>query len=353
MPRAIRGVLIECDPSIKSIIVSIDSANHDYIIEDLDDERVVVKENMVSMLKAKLEDLRKSRLRLLQPTHQTLREVLALHGRRIPHLRIPQALRNADIPSMVDQLLCSLHRNRALLSKCCRQRHAGVHSGLFAVVNLAHKAYRERLLRRKVPRCETHVLDPRCRANKLRKARECANIGSHTNINFFDSEARVGCADADIRAAGNINGETDRNSMKNANDSLTLTFFTLLHSTNGVLELLNVTSQNLRLLCDVGVRTRQNSISRSSLHIQTCGKRSIASTTEHYGAYILIMTELVEDIPKLKPDLLRERVELLRAVDLNKKGSEEGEGSGGSGDVESTETKAGSTAVIIIVVGAG
>jgi TFIIH basal transcription factor complex TTD-A subunit len=54
----ITGVLIECDPSIKSIIVSIDSANHDYIIEDLDDERVVVKENMVSMLKAKLEDVR-------------------------------------------------------------------------------------------------------------------------------------------------------------------------------------------------------------------------------------------------------------------------------------------------------
>ncbi|KAJ3501865.1 hypothetical protein NM208_g16847 [Fusarium decemcellulare] len=58
MPRAIRGVLIECDPSIKSIIVNIDSTNHDYIIEDLDDERVVVKENMVSMLKAKLEDVR-------------------------------------------------------------------------------------------------------------------------------------------------------------------------------------------------------------------------------------------------------------------------------------------------------
>ncbi|KAM5352526.1 hypothetical protein ACJ41O_005248 [Fusarium nematophilum] len=62
MPRAIRGVLIECDPSIKSIIVNIDSTNHDYIIEDLDDERVVVKENMVSMLKAKLEDRLKENL---------------------------------------------------------------------------------------------------------------------------------------------------------------------------------------------------------------------------------------------------------------------------------------------------
>lgn len=51
------GVLIECDPSIKSIIVNIDSDNHDFIIEDLDEERVVVKENMVPLLKQKLEDV--------------------------------------------------------------------------------------------------------------------------------------------------------------------------------------------------------------------------------------------------------------------------------------------------------
>ncbi|TQN71779.1 General transcription and DNA repair factor IIH subunit TFB5 [Colletotrichum shisoi] len=57
MPRAIRGVLIECDPSIKSIIVNIDSNNHDYIIEDLDDQHVVVKENMVAALKKHLEEV--------------------------------------------------------------------------------------------------------------------------------------------------------------------------------------------------------------------------------------------------------------------------------------------------------
>lgn len=50
------GVLIECDPSIKSIIVNIDDAeNHQYIIQDLDEERVVVMENLVASLKAKLE----------------------------------------------------------------------------------------------------------------------------------------------------------------------------------------------------------------------------------------------------------------------------------------------------------
>lgn len=57
MTSGLLGVLIECDPSIKSIIVNIDSENHDFIIEDLDEERVVVKENMVPLLKQKLEDV--------------------------------------------------------------------------------------------------------------------------------------------------------------------------------------------------------------------------------------------------------------------------------------------------------
>ncbi|PQE25355.1 hypothetical protein CJF30_00000048 [Rutstroemia sp. NJR-2017a BBW] len=57
MPRAIRGVLVECDPSIKSIIVKIDAdEQHAYIVEDLDDQTLVIKENMLSMLKARLED---------------------------------------------------------------------------------------------------------------------------------------------------------------------------------------------------------------------------------------------------------------------------------------------------------
>ncbi|RAL58245.1 hypothetical protein DID88_002245 [Monilinia fructigena] len=57
MPRAIRGVLVECDPSIKSIIVKIDSdASHAYIVEDLDDETLVIKENMLGMLKTRLDD---------------------------------------------------------------------------------------------------------------------------------------------------------------------------------------------------------------------------------------------------------------------------------------------------------
>ncbi|CAD6500950.1 BgTH12-06651 [Blumeria graminis f. sp. triticale] len=70
MPRAIRdiisvlwlirtGVLVECDPSIKAIIVKIDSSSHAYIVEELDDQTLVIKENMLGQLKRQLDEILK------------------------------------------------------------------------------------------------------------------------------------------------------------------------------------------------------------------------------------------------------------------------------------------------------
>ncbi|MCJ1471501.1 TFIIH complex subunit tfb5 [Lambiella insularis] len=56
MPKAIKGVLVECDPSIKAIILKIDQDKHDYIVEDLDDQTLVIKENQLASLKARLEE---------------------------------------------------------------------------------------------------------------------------------------------------------------------------------------------------------------------------------------------------------------------------------------------------------
>ncbi|KAI1735477.1 RNA polymerase 2 general transcription and DNA repair factor tfiih component [Xylaria scruposa] len=56
MVRAIKGTLVECDPSIKSIIVNIDKEKNEYIIEDLDDSHLLIKDVMVAQLKAKLEE---------------------------------------------------------------------------------------------------------------------------------------------------------------------------------------------------------------------------------------------------------------------------------------------------------
>ncbi|KAI8624458.1 RNA polymerase 2 general transcription and DNA repair factor tfiih component [Xylariaceae sp. FL1651] len=56
MVKAIKGTLVECDPSIKSIIINIDSEKNDYIIEDLDESHLFIKDVMVAQLKAKLEE---------------------------------------------------------------------------------------------------------------------------------------------------------------------------------------------------------------------------------------------------------------------------------------------------------
>lgn len=56
MPKATKGVLVQCDPSIKAIIAKIDGERHEFIIEDLDDETVVVKESKLGELKEKLAD---------------------------------------------------------------------------------------------------------------------------------------------------------------------------------------------------------------------------------------------------------------------------------------------------------
>ena len=56
--RRLPGVLVECDPSIKAIILKIDSAAHDYIVEDLDDQTLVIKDSMLPKLKARLQEVR-------------------------------------------------------------------------------------------------------------------------------------------------------------------------------------------------------------------------------------------------------------------------------------------------------
>ena len=52
------GVLVQCDPAIKAIILKIDEERHDFIVEDLDDQTLVIKENKVDELKRRLEDVR-------------------------------------------------------------------------------------------------------------------------------------------------------------------------------------------------------------------------------------------------------------------------------------------------------
>ena len=58
MVKAVKGVLVQCDPSIKAIILKADAAKNEYIVEDLDDQTLVVKENQLKALKAYLDQVR-------------------------------------------------------------------------------------------------------------------------------------------------------------------------------------------------------------------------------------------------------------------------------------------------------
>lgn len=54
-----QGVLVECDASIKAIIVKINSEDGNiYIIEDIDDEHVLIQESKHAQLKARLNAVR-------------------------------------------------------------------------------------------------------------------------------------------------------------------------------------------------------------------------------------------------------------------------------------------------------
>lgn len=53
------GVLVECDPSVKAIILKYDEERHDYVVEDLDDDRhLVIKESQLQNLKDRLGQVR-------------------------------------------------------------------------------------------------------------------------------------------------------------------------------------------------------------------------------------------------------------------------------------------------------
>lgn len=69
MPLALQlmvlGTLVKCDASIKAMLVDIDNRNqNDFIIEDLDEEHLLVKDTKVGALKARLNQVR-SQIRIV------------------------------------------------------------------------------------------------------------------------------------------------------------------------------------------------------------------------------------------------------------------------------------------------
>lgn len=58
MPKATRGVLLQCDPPQMAMIQKIDAeSDHSFIIERIDDRTCLVKEAKVEELKARVKSL--------------------------------------------------------------------------------------------------------------------------------------------------------------------------------------------------------------------------------------------------------------------------------------------------------
>lgn len=54
MPIASKGILVQCDPSIKALIVQMDIERHGIIIEELDDNHLLIHPDKVAFVKNEL-----------------------------------------------------------------------------------------------------------------------------------------------------------------------------------------------------------------------------------------------------------------------------------------------------------
>lgn len=54
MAVASKGILVQCDPSIRALIIQMDVERHDIIIEELDDNHLLIHPDKVQFIKNEL-----------------------------------------------------------------------------------------------------------------------------------------------------------------------------------------------------------------------------------------------------------------------------------------------------------
>lgn len=57
MPTATKGVLIQCDPSIRALILQIDSKSPGIVLDELDETHLLIKQDQVLNVKNELNKL--------------------------------------------------------------------------------------------------------------------------------------------------------------------------------------------------------------------------------------------------------------------------------------------------------
>lgn len=57
MPMASKGILVQCDPSIRALILQIDSTSRGIVLEELDNTHLMIKQDQVQFIKNELNRL--------------------------------------------------------------------------------------------------------------------------------------------------------------------------------------------------------------------------------------------------------------------------------------------------------
>lgn len=169
-------------------------------------------------------ELLKPRCRLLNTRKQRRRKISSLESRRVPntsvsqtyHYKLASATRGPHqrlikptviyrmIPRMIQKLLSTLYRNRALGRDQRSQLGRRIQRGGLGLVDLADEAHAQRLGGGEISAGETYLLDPRGAADDLGQAAEGSNVGCHADIDLFDGESGVAGTYPDVGRAGNV-----------------------------------------------------------------------------------------------------------------------------------------------------
>lgn len=122
------------------------------------------------------------------------------------------------VPCVVQQLLSSLHSNRALPSNQARQLDRLIQGSHLAVENLADKADLLRLGRAKLSCRHAYLLHPREVADGLGQPAQRANVGGQADVDLLNGQPDVTRAEPDVGGAGDVDGEAEGDGVEDDDD---------------------------------------------------------------------------------------------------------------------------------------
>lgn len=122
------------------------------------------------------------------------------------------------VPCVVQQLLGSLHSNRALPSNQARQLDRLIQGSHLAVENLADEADLLSLGRAKLSCRHAYLLHPREVPDGLGQPAQRANVGSQADVDLLNGQPDVTRAEPDVGGAGDVDGEAEGDGVEDDDD---------------------------------------------------------------------------------------------------------------------------------------